>query len=220
MKVGDKHGRLEVLSSPFKEGKYPRVRVRCDCGAEMVVMVNNLQRGHTQSCGCYRKSRIQEANTTHGMSKSRLYTTWCEMIQRCTNPRDQTYQQYGGRGITVCSDWRSFETFQRWAESAGYADHLTLDRRDNDRGYYPENCRFTTRTVQCQNRGKMRSNTSGYIGVSLSNRTGRYRAYAYRNCRQIPLGEFDNPIEAAKVRDAFVSKHYESPTLNFSGGKL
>jgi hypothetical protein len=137
------------------------------------------------------------------------------MLQRCTDPEHKAYHNYGGRGITLCDEWRFFEAFQQWAKSAGYADYLTIDRRDNDGNYCPENCRWTTATVQCQNRRKMRSNTSGYIGVSESKRSGRHLAYAYKNDRQIHLGAFDTAIEAAKVRDNYVSEHYESPVLNF-----
>jgi hypothetical protein len=142
------------------------------------------------------------------------------MIQRCTNPQCQYHKDYGGRGIEVCDEWRSFKAFQQWAESAGYADHLTLDRRNNNRGYCPENCRFVNQTVQSQNRRKHSSNTSGYIGVSFDKSRQRYRARACLNYRCVFLGYFDTAIEAAKARDAFVSKHYESPTLNFPGGTL
>ena len=215
MDIGDRHGRLEVLSDPFKEGKCQKVRVRCNCGKEKVVIVDKLQRGHTQSCGCLNRERTSQANTTHGMSKSCLYRVWRAMVGRCTNPSDKTYHQYGGRRITVCDEWRSFEAFQLWAESAGYADHLTLDRRDNNGGYCPKNCRFVTQGVQVENRRKQSNNTSGYIGVSVAKDSGLYRAGASRNNRTIHLGYFSDPIEAAKVRDAFVSKHYDSPTLNF-----
>ena len=189
--------------------------MRCDCGKEKVVIVNNLRSGHTQSCGCYRRLQAQEANTTHGMAKSRLYNIWCHVIHRCTNPKDHSYQQYGGRGVIVCAEWLDFKSFQEWAEGAGYDDHLTIDRIDNEKGYCPENCRFVTRIVQNQNRRRFSNNTSGYIGVSMKKSKGLYQARTCRDGRQVFLGYFSDPIEAAKARDAFVSKHYESPTLNF-----
>ena len=213
MNVGDKHGRWTVLSDPFKEGGHWKVNVRCNCGTARTVKQSDLRRGRTQSCGCYQKERTREANTAHGSRNTRLYNIWVHIVQRCTNPRHCFYEDYGGRGIKVCPEWRSFETFQQWAESAGYADHLTIDRRDNNDGYSPSNCRFVTQTVQVQNRRKQSNNTSGFIGVHKT--PSGYRAQASRNRRYIHLGYFDTAIEAAKVRDAFVSKHYDSPTLNF-----
>jgi hypothetical protein len=121
--------------------------------------------------------------------------------------------QHDPKKFIVCDEWYAFEVFQIWAQRAGYKDDLTLDRIDNHKGYCPENCRFTTSLVQAQNRGKSSRNTSGYIGVSPSR--GKWRANASHSGRAVDLGRHDDPIEAARVRDDYVRKHYESPTLNF-----
>jgi len=224
---GDAFGRWMAVSEPFRDGKYTRISVRCKCGTERCVQAQSLLSGDSKSCGCSQKElardRLVDSNTTHGMSRSRLYSIWKGMIQRCTNPSDSNYEDYGGRGIWVCNEWlNALEAFREWAESesARCTDDLTLtlDRIDTNDGYYPENCRFTTKTVQAQNRRKRRDNRSGYIGVYLhkgKRGEGRYRARATVNRRLVCLGFYDTPIEAARVRDDFVSKWYEAPMLNF-----
>lgn len=100
---------------------------------------------------------------SHGLSKTRLYSVWCAMKERCNNPHNKSYQRYGARGITVTSEWQySFETFYAWAMDNGYADGLTIDRIDNNRGYSPDNCRWVT--VAQQNRNYSRNHLITYNG--------------------------------------------------------
>lgn len=118
---------------------------------------SKLISGHTKSCGCYSHDRVIETDTTHGMTHTRLYRIWASMKSRCTNPKVRHYEYYGGRGITVCEEWAEFVPFYRWAMSHGYAENLTIDRVDNDKGYSPDNCRWATRSEQRTNQRRMKT---------------------------------------------------------------
>ena len=119
----------------------------CDCGRKKIVDVCHLRNGLTTSCGCFHKERARKANTTHSGSKTRLYQTWCNMKARCYRQGSTDYRRYGGRGITICDEWRdNFAAFQEWALSHGYDDNLTIDRIDVDKGYCPENCQWLSRS--------------------------------------------------------------------------
>ena len=91
-------------------------------------------------------------NYKHGMRHTRIYNIWRSMRQRCSNPNCINYSSYGGRGITVCAEWESFQAFYDWAMANGYAEDLTIDRKDADGNYEPSNCRWVTQKVQQNNR--------------------------------------------------------------------
>jgi len=110
--------------------------------------------------------KIEEANKTHGMRRTRLYNIWTQIIQRCTNQRLDHYARYGGRGITVCSEWKDFEVFVEWAMDNGYKNGLTIDRIDVDGNYEPKNCKWSTNLEQARNK-----RTSRYITIDGETKT-------------------------------------------------
>ena len=127
---------------------------KCDCGNNCVVNKGKLMRLHTKSCGCLRKEILSQGtqSTTHGLSKTRIYETWHHMKQRCYYEKSKRYSSYGGRGITICDEWKSdFKAFYDWAMANGYTDELTIDRIDVNGNYEPSNCRWITMKEQQRN---------------------------------------------------------------------
>lgn len=151
--TGRRFGRLTVMSYDHSDSRDESMWLcRCDCGNETIVTRNNLLRGTTRSCGCYHRDRSIECNTTHGLRHTKLYNVWDSMIRRCKNENNQRYRCYGGRGISVCDEWGNFENFYDWATHHGYEDGLTLDRKNNDGDYCPENCRWIDNLTQQNNK--------------------------------------------------------------------
>lgn len=152
---GQRFGRLVAREPVAKSGGHILWLCDCDCGLDAIVSSDTLIRGASKSCGCLNHEvQLSGINrTTHGQTGTRLYRIWKKMKSRCHNPNDPDYQKYyGSRGITVCPEWRdSFQAFHDWAIGAGYADTLSLDRIDNDKGYSPENCRWATAEEQRHN---------------------------------------------------------------------
>lgn len=151
-RTGQRFGRLIVLRRAPNKGSRVAFWVRCDCGAEKSVLAANLIQGTTISCGCHLQEQRQKKgrNATHGRSKTRIYEIWCGMRKRCENPNSRSFKNYGGRGISVCDRWQSFENFL--ADMGEPESHESIDRIDVNGDYEPSNCRWADDKTQSLNR--------------------------------------------------------------------
>ena len=138
--VHQRFGSLVVQDCSEQRGETPNRKTywlcRCDCGHEMMVERNALRKRKVMYCPVCRP---------RGVRNEKLYHIYHGMRQRCLNPNNPKYQEYGGRGIRICQEWLdSYEDFRKWAEEHGYCDGLTIDREKSDGNYCPENCRWIT----------------------------------------------------------------------------
>lgn len=160
---GDRFGRLTALTrAAYLEGsRSMRWRFRCDCGTEKVIRVAHVTRGLIVSCGCHRTEMVR----THGKTHTPEHAVWGAMVQRCRNPNNANYANYGKRGIVVCERWSDFANFLSDMGERPFPG-ATLDRIDNDGGYSPGNCRWTTMKVQGRN--NRRNKTVPYKGRQIT----------------------------------------------------
>lgn len=137
----------------------------CDCGNTKEILLENVVSGHTKSCSCFRT----KLHTTHGLSTHKIAKVRHAMISRCHNSKSKSYPNYGGRGISVCNEWRhNPQSFFDWMFSMGWKEGLTLDRIDVDGNYCPENCRLITNLAQQNNRRDTRLFTVDGVTKSIS----------------------------------------------------
>lgn len=147
--VGNVYGRLTVVSLLGSCNKSIYYLCLCTCGKEVEVAARSLRCGNTTSCGCLTTENSKKASVTHGQSATPLYGLWRRMIQRCTDPNSSDYKYYGGRGITVATEWLDFARFK--ADMGDRPGGTSLDRIDNSCGYAPGNCRWATCHEQMSN---------------------------------------------------------------------
>lgn len=159
--IGNKYYMLTVISEEPQtrtSGGHSKRMIKCicDCGTVKVIRFEELRSGITKSCGCYSRNeaskRAKERNTKHGMYNTPEYNTWVSMKKRCLNKTHKSYKNYGGRGISICSEW--IDSFDNFIKDMGFRPSLkhSLDRIDNNSNYNILNCRWATKTEQCRNR--------------------------------------------------------------------
>ena len=163
IRPGDRFGIQTIIQEVGQAGGHRRVEVACDCGSIRVIDLSSLLHDKTKSCGCMKSRLCSEKKTTHNKSHTRIYRIWAKMKERCYNPKSKDYVNYGARGIMVCMEWMDFTAFYMWATMNGYNELLTIDRKDSDLGYSPNNCRWITRKEQNRNKRNSRVITVGKI---------------------------------------------------------
>lgn len=150
----EKYGRLTIRGY-FVKRLYNKNRTHaycvCECGTEKEVLLSDLKSGNTKSCGCLSRDIVIKRNTKHGLRYHPAYHTYNAMMARCYNEKDDGYHHYGGRGIKVCEEWHDIHKFTTWCESNGFEKKLQLDRKDNNKGYSPDNCHFVTPQINLRN---------------------------------------------------------------------
>lgn len=147
--LGQRFGRLLVVKEGLAINSNKHWFCVCDCGMEKLVSRCNLIQSHSTSCGCFHRERTGDSHRTHGKSKTRTYKIWKGMRGRCLNKNNPEYKRYGARGISFSARWNKFEAF---LEDMGECpEKMSIERVNNNKGYFPSNCKWATAKEQARN---------------------------------------------------------------------
>ena len=213
--IGNHGLRFIAEASPVFYGKSsaPRraAKFLCSCGQQFETLIESVKMDRTKSCGCLNtltSSALGKSKRTHGMTGSSIYNTWGAMKGRCYNQSNQDYETYGGRGIKVCTEWKT--SFQNFFDdmSETYTEGLSLDRIDVNGDYSKENCRWTTPDVQAWNQRTYKNNSSGKSGVTWNNKGGKWEVRISKQKVDYHFGFYDNVYDAIHAREMAELKLY------------
>lgn len=205
--TGKKFNYLTVLERFPENSKDNHVQwiCLCDCGNKRIVQGKHLKNGFVRSCGC------KDLAKRHGLYHTRLHYIWSSMKDRCYNKNNSRYSDWGGRGISICDEWKDdFASFYNWAIETGYTDGLSIDRIDNDGDYCPDNCRWITAHEQCRNkRNNIRIEIDGETKI-LADWLKVYGMKRSTVFNRIKAGM--SPVEAVKKRPRKLNRKNEIAT--------
>lgn len=181
-------------TTPNKHRKL-KALYECSCGKIFESIASDVKSLKTKSCGCLKSMVVSKRMTIHGDSKTKLYDVFIHIISRCFDSKNTSYKNYGGRGITVCDEWKNnYILFKQWALENGYEEGLTVDRINNNGDYSPENCRLVSPKIQNINKRIRKDNTSGQVGVVRHN--GKWEARIGIDNKNKYIGRFEELKDA------------------------
>lgn len=204
--TNNKYNHLTVIGFHHKDSHGNMYwECKCDCGNTCVVGAGHLKTGHTKTCGCDEYNK----RITHSDTHTKLYRIWAAMKSRCNNPSNTCYPYYGAKGVTYSEEWEKYEPFKEWAMNNGYKKGLSIDRIDNSKGYYPENCRWVTLSEQANNKttnvmvtlnGETHTFTEWcrILGINIAKARSRYEKYGWTIEETFELVE-RKPVRKRKV---------------------
>lgn len=201
--AGKRFGRLVVIRRvENKSTRHAKWLCLCDCGMETQSLGQSLRSGESSSCGCLRSEQIVARQKTHGLRSSREYRAWGNMIQRVMNPKNGNFHHYGGRGIKVCENWRSFQCF--YSDIGECPPGHTIERVDNDGDYEKSNCVWAPRTAQARNTRRTSIEDVGITETEFGTFEVRIRA----DGKRIHVGTYASLADAKSARKQAERLHW------------
>lgn len=208
--TGQSFGRLTVVGFSRMKAQGSYWSCRCTCGVPCEVRGSSLSSGVTRSCGCFSRDSTGERNRTHGGTGTAAHRSWAHMRARCRDAKNEKYEYYGGRGISVCPEWDDYAVFA--ADMGEPPEGYTLDRIDPNGDYTPSNCRWASRLVQSRNQRMRYTNTSGHRGVFRNAKSNKWYAQIRANGLRAGSKHYDTIEEAVEARKELERLHWGEET--------